>query len=406
MSIRNPVGYIVSQYPAVNHTFILREIRTLRSEGFDIRVVSIRCPDRPAESSSADESDEHRRTFSVFGAGVQHCIEAQVRTLASRPIPYLCTLWQAWKLAPRVSALFAYTAYFFEAVVAGDYLDRAGIRHAHTHFASTVVLLMAKLFPIRYSLTIHGPDEFNNVIGFHLAEKVEGAVFVSTISNYAASQVMRASDPKYWDKVHVARLGIDPAEFAPRRAPNRTDEGPWKLLFVGRLAPAKAQHLLLSAVAQLAMEGRRVHLTLVGSGPSQQSLVTWIDRLKLNSLVTLAGPCNHDRVIDYYRRTDIFTLASFAEGIPVVLMEAMAMEIPCVATWIMGIPELIDSGQNGLLVAPADVSSLARAITSLMDDPEQAARIGRAGREKIRTHFDLSTNTAQLGQLLERATSA
>jgi glycosyltransferase involved in cell wall biosynthesis len=399
------LGYLVSQYPAVNHTFILREIRTLRSLGFDIWAVSIRKPDRSPELLSEEEADECRRTFAVLGCGPLRVLRAHVSTLLRRPVRYVAAFWYAVRLGGSdLRRIVSHAFYFAEAVVAGEYLKRAGVRHFHTHFASTVSLIVARLFGIPFSATIHGSGEFNDVVGFNMAEKVAQSVFISTPSNYASSQAMRASDPRYWHKIHALPLGVDPEDFAA--PPPRSGSGSrrFQILCVGQLAPAKAHHMLIAAVGRLAAKGRNVGLTLVGEGPERGSLERMIAEENLGEVVHLAGLCNHDRVIEHYRQTDAFALASFAEGVPVVLMEAMAMEIPCVATWITGIPELIRNGTDGLLVPPADPEALSQALEKLMDDPALCARMGKSARERILERYDLKRNSARLGEMFLRYT--
>jgi glycosyltransferase involved in cell wall biosynthesis len=174
---------------------------------------------------------------------------------------------------------------------------------------------------------------------------------------------------------------------------------------VGRLAAAKAHHVLIAAVGRLVAKGRNVGLTIVGDGPERRSLEQAIAENNLGEVVHLAGSCNHDRVIEYYRQTDAFALASFAEGVPVVLMEAMTMEIPCVATWITGIPELIRNETDGLLVPPADPEALSEALERLMDDAALCARLGKSARERILERYDLRRNSARLGEMFRRYTA-
>jgi len=394
------LGYLVSQYPAVNHTFVLREVLALRELGFDISVVSIRQCDRPAESLSTDEAAESRRVYSVLGAGALQIFATNLRVLLRRPWGYLRGLGYAWKLTrgtPRL--LLAYSAYFAEAVVAGDYFERNGVLSVHTHFSSTVALIMARVYPIKYSLTVHGPGEFADGVGFHLSEKVAGATFVATISHYGSSQVMIACDPKYWRKIHTLRLGVDTVAFPPRAPRSRSSSDAFKLVFVGRLAPVKAQQILIEALAILRDRGRNAALTLVGEGPSRAALEALVQERHLSANVELVGACNHDRIADFYRDCDAFALASFAEGVPVVMMEAMAMEVPCIATWITGIPELVDAGVDGLLVPPADPTALADAVEQLMDNPDLAASLGAAGRVKVLSKYHLTKNTQELAKV-------
>ncbi len=391
------LGYLIAQYPAVNHTYILREVLALRRSGFDVRTVSVRRADRPGRSLSGDEAAEERRTFSVLGAGVWHALTVNVRVLARHPLRYLRGLAYAWALTrgtPRL--LVSYTVYFFEAVVAGHYFASCGVRSIHTHFASTVLLLLSRVFPIRYSMTLHGSGEFVDVVGFHLAEKVRHAQFVVTISHFGRSQVMNASASADWHKVVVVPLGVDTEEYAPRPRQPRAPAAALRLISVGHLSPVKGYPLLIEAVHQLRGRGTHVELTLVGDGPSRAELEALITQLALEGVVHLAGACNHDRVPDYLARSDVFALSSFLEGVPVVLMEAMAMGLPCVATRITGIPEIIDDGLDGLLVPPGSATHLAEAIGRLADDEALARRLGAAGREKVLARYVLGHNTQRL----------
>ena len=393
------LGYLVSQYPAVSHTFVLREVLALRRRGVDVRVVSVRRCDRPITALSAEEADEAKRTFSVMGAGALHALIANLRVLSRHPIGYVRGLLYAWALSrgtPRL--LVMYSCYFLEAVVAGNYFERQGVTAIHTHFSSTVLLILARILRVRYSLTAHGSGEFVDVVGFHLAEKVAGAIFVATVGQYGMSQVMNASDPAHWHKIVVLPLGVDVEAFRPRRVLQRDQNEPFRVLSVGRLSAPKGYPILIEAVALLRGRARDVRLTLVGEGPERTALEKLIAVRGLHDSVRLAGACNHDRVVDYYDSSDAFVLSSFLEGVPVVLMEAMAMELPCIATWITGIPEIIDSGIEGLLVPPATASAIADAVERLMDDPEGAGQLGNAARRKVVARYDLGRNVERLAE--------
>jgi glycosyltransferase involved in cell wall biosynthesis len=364
------LGYLVSQYPALSHTFVLREVLSLRRLGVDVCVVSVRMCDRPIAELSRDEAEEARRTFSVMGAGALHALIANVRVLFRHPIGYLRGLLYSWVLSRGTpSLLVMYTCYFLEAVVAGDYFERHRVTDVHTHFSSTVLLILARIFRVRYSLTAHGSGEFVDVVGFHLAEKVV-----------------------------VLPLGVDGDAFRPRNAPRRNPGEPFRLLSVGRLSAPKAYPILIAAVALLRERGRHVTLTLVGEGPQRAVLEQLIAHRGLGDFVGLAGACNHDRIVHFYESSDAFVLSSFVEGVPVVLMEAMAMELPCIATWITGIPEIIERDCEGLLVPPASPSVIADAVERLMDDPEQARRLGAAARRKVLAKYDLKRNVERLAE--------
>jgi colanic acid/amylovoran biosynthesis glycosyltransferase len=393
------LGYLISQYPALSHTFVLREVLSLRGQGVDVCVVSVRRCDRPPGDLSADEALEAQRTFSVMGAGYLHALSANVRVLLRHPLGYLRGLVYAWSLTrgtPRLVAM--YTFYFLEAVVAGAYFERQRVTDIHTHFSSTVLLILARIFRVRYSLTAHGSGEFVDVVGFHLAQKVSGATFVATVGQYGMSQVMNASDPRHWHKVVALPLGVDPDAFPPRKIRARAAGEPFRLISVGRLSAPKGFPVLIEAVALLRARGRNVELTLVGEGPERATLEPLIASRGLGNCVRLAGACNHDRVADYYQASDAFVLSSFLEGVPVVLMEAMAMELPCVATWITGIPEIIESGVDGLLVPPASAGAIADAVERLDEDPERGRQLGVAARHKVLAKYHLGRNVERLAE--------
>ena len=401
MSLR--LAYLVSQYPATSHTFILREIRALRAQGFDIQVVSVKPPDRPQEQLTPEEREEYSRTQVIKSGWAQLCA-IQPIVFLSRPSRYLQGLATAVNLAGwDLRRLAAHLAYFAEAVVAGRWITQSGISHIHSHFASTVALLAAHVYPLRLSLTIHGSDEFIDPDGFGMAKKVAASSLVFAISQFGRSQIMRFSDPPDWDKIVVVPLGVDPAVYSPR--PFRPQPEAFEILSVGRLAPVKGLPILLAAVQMLIGDGRKLRLRLVGDGPSRSALEAEIARRELTSHVRLAGSLAAPAVLALYRETDIFVQSSFAEGVPVVLMEAMAMEIPCVATRITGIPELIRDGVDGLLVTPSSSEELAQAIARLMDDPELRRRMGESARHQVVEHYNLSHNTAKLAEILQAVAS-
>jgi colanic acid/amylovoran biosynthesis glycosyltransferase len=392
------LGYLISQYPALSHTFVLREVRALRRRGVDVCVVSVRRCDRPPAELSADEAEEASRTFSVMGAGPWHALLANARIVCRHPIGYCRGLLYSWALSRATPKLIVmHTLYFLEAIVAGEHFERQQVTHIHTHFSSTVLLILSRIFRVRYSLTAHGSGEFVDVVGFHLAEKVAGAAFVATVGQYGMSQVMNASDPAHWHKVVVLPLGVDVDAFTPRR-PTRDPAEPFRLISVGRLTAPKGYPVLIEAVALLRQRGCNVRLTLVGEGPLRATLEQLIALRGLKDHVRLVGACNHARITEYYESSDAFVLSSFLEGVPVVLMEAMAMELPCVATWITGVPEIIEKDLEGLLVPPASAAAIAEAVERLMQDPQAARRLGSAARRKVIAKYHLERNVERLAE--------
>ncbi len=398
------LAYLVSRYPAVSHTFILREVLQLRAQGFELHVASINSPDRPSDRLTAEERAEAEATWYVKAAGAAGALRAHLATIATRPGAWLRGLAFALRLGGAdLKGLLYAVFYFIEAAMIGQWMQRCGVRHLHVHFATPaahVALIAAQMFPITYSITVHGPDEFYDVSQYRLTEKIHGASFICTIGAFARSQLMKLSPVTEWDKYEVSPLGVDPAAFSPR--PFRDEPEQFELICVGRLVPAKGQHILISAMELLARQGRNILLRLVGDGPDRPSLEAQVARLGLRERVIFEGAVNQDRIRDLYGRADLFVLASFAEGIPVVLMEAMAMEIPCVTTFITGIPELIRDQVDGLLVAPSGIEELAEAIGRLMDDAELRRRLGKQGRLRVMDRYDLNRNTMRLAEIFRR----
>lgn len=395
------IAYLISQYPAINHTFILREVRRLRASGIELHVISISSSDRPLEQLAPDEREEAAATYYVKSLGALKALEINLATFATRPISYVNGLLYALRLGGfDAKRTFSRLLYFAEAIMIGRWMERHQLSHVHIHFSSTVGLLVKRVFPVTMSLTVHGPVEFIDPAGSHLAEKVAASSFICAISNYARAKLMQASDSLHWEKIEVAPLGVDPQIFAPREFTENS--APFEVICVGRLAPVKAQHILVKAIGRLVAEGRDVRLRLVGDGPDRAGLEQSVAARGLAKHVIFEGWLNQERVQALYRQADAFALASFAEGVPVVLMEAMAMQIPCVATMIAGVPELIRNGVDGLLVAPSDDEELAGALRTLMDDASLCRRLGEAGRQRVIARYDLERNTEHLAKIFQR----
>lgn len=408
MSQPPALAYLVSQYPAASHTFILREVRRLRALGLRIEVASINDPDRESARLAEEEREEAAATYYVKSDGPRGAARAHGATLHARPRGYARGLLLALRLGGTdLKRLLYGIFYFVEAVMVGHWLTRRGFRHLHVHFATpaaTVGLIASRIFDIGFSMTVHGPDEFYDAPGYRLTEKIAGADFICCIGYYCRSQLMKLSAPAHWDKFEITPLGVDPSAFAPR--PFRERPAPFQILCVGRLVPAKGQHILVTALAALVASGQDARLRLVGDGPDRASLQAQVARLGLSERVVFEGVVNQDRIRAIYAEADCFALASFAEGIPVVLMEAMAMEIPCVTTFITGHPELIRDGIDGLLVAPSDEAALASAIATLIADPGRRRQLGEAGRRRVLEKYDLDVNTRHLAETLRRRLGA
>jgi len=397
------LAYLLSQYPAVSHTFFLSEIRELRKLGLTIEVASINRPDRSLSAMPEVESKEAEKTFYIKSAGAAWAAWIAAKTLLRRPRVFTRGLSAAlrlgrWDLNATLYAIF----YFAEALILGDWMRSRSLHHLHIHFCgpvATVGMLASAAWGFPYSLTVHGPDEFYDVEKFYLRQKVENANFILCISNFCRSQLMRIAAPEHWNKMHVVRLGIDPHVFFPMRH-ERELEGSLEILCVGRLVPSKGQLILLRACDLLIARGYSLRVRLVGAGPDRKLLEAFAADKGIP--VVFEGARNHKETRQLLGRADIFALASFAEGVPVALMEAMAMEIPCVSTSIAGIPELIREGLDGLLVTASSADALASAIQRLIEDRPLRRRLGVAGRKRVCEFYDLSQNVDSLARVFNQ----
>ena len=401
------MAYLVSQYPAISHTFILREVLALRQLGFEISVASINSADRPPAGMTKEEKQETERTLYVKRVPVLRLLACHLRQLLRSPSRYFAALFFALRSGGCDLRGVAYGFFYFaEAAVIAEWMRTLGLNHLHVHFAtpaSAVGLIVSRLSGCGLSITVHGPDEFYDVSRYRLAEKIAGASFLCAIGNFARSQLMKLSPVEHWSKFEVTPLGVDTASFSRQ---HRYHEAPFEILCIGRLVPAKGQHILISAVRELADRGRQVRLRFVGDGPDRQSLERQACAQCVDDLIVFEGSVNQDRIRDFYNRADAFVLPSFAEGIPVVLMEAMAMQLPCVTTRITGIPELIRDGIDGLLVVPSDEGELADAIERLIADPELRCSLACAGRKRVVERYNLSTNIRRLAEVFRRRLGA
>jgi colanic acid/amylovoran biosynthesis glycosyltransferase len=385
------LAYLISRYPLVSHAFILREVEALRALGVEIEPFTVVRADRD-EVIEETTRREDARTTALRPVALPRLAATHLAALARRPGGYVRALRRALALRRGgLRDLVWQLAYFAQGILLARGLRSRGLRHVHVHHANVAadVALYACAYDsgLTWSLTLHGPTELADVEGHRLAAKLGDARFVACISDYARSQAMALTAD--WDKLHTVRLGVDLTAFTPARRDGRA--GALRVLSVGRLAQQKGQAVLLRAIARA---GDGVELTLAGDGPLRGEL----ERVaaELGIAVEFAGAVGHDRIAELYARADVFCLTSFAEGIPVVLMEAMACELPVVAPAIMGIPELVED----VLVPPGRPDLVADALRALAADPERRAALGRAGREIVAARYDQAASARALRELL------
>ncbi len=396
------IAYLNTRYPSLSHTFIEREIRAVRASGLEVHPFSIRRPTPndclgPAHASAADE------TYYIFD-GITSLILSQFLALFTRPIRFVRTMFVAQQLSPPgVIARTRHFVYALEAIKLAREMHKRGLRHVHVHMANNgaAVAFLTCVFDrsITYSITIHGSNEFYDVHGVSLQNKVENALFVRCISSFSKAQIMVWCRPDFWDKLHIVHCGLEVADFPPR--PPLAD-GPLRILAVARFDPIKGLPLLLEACRQLSDDGIDWKLDLVGDGPTGAKLQATARELGISDRIHFAGAVGQDAIQKHYDTADVLVISSFMEGIPVVLMEAMAKQLAVVSTNIGGIPELIDPNVNGLLVPPAAPQRLACALKQLAHDRQLTARLGLAGRQRILEQFAAADTGSHMVDLFKQ----
>ena len=397
------IAYLLSQYPAISHTFFLNEVLAMRARGFLIETASINSIQQPAGGFPDVEMQEAAQTFYIKEAPKSAILATLLKTLFTRPGVILRGISAALRLRPWDIPGMGYALFYLvEAIILGDWMNRKGCTHLHVHFGgavATVGMLTSIAWGIPYSLTIHGPEEFYDVGSSFLEQKIRSATFVTCISHFCRSQLLKISPVAGWPKFHVCRLGVQTDVFVPVPAAPRDL---LHIINVGRLHPAKGQMILLNSFRELHRRGLPVRLSIVGDGSGMNALRDFIRQNGLEDSVTLHGSLSHPATRELLGTADLFVLPSFAEGVPVALMEAMSMEIACISTFVAGIPELIESGEQGLLVPPSSVQALTDAMAALLTDHHHRRRIAAAGRRKVLSNYDLSTNTSHLIGVFEQ----
>lgn len=389
------VAYLVSKYPAISHTFIEREILTLRSRGVQVHTFSVRaCP--PHELVSATMRREAAATTVLLQDVRRRFPAAHARLARSNPRAWSGGLGRALASGDRTARARLWQAFYFaEAVVLLDELRARGLRHVHVHFANVaadVARLAVHLGELidgpdagwRWTMTMHGPTEFEAVEKVDLAAKVVSAHRVACISDFCRSQLMRLVDPAHWRKLSIVHMGVDPTRYvAPASGRDAPRDRPLRLLYVGRLVAEKGAPVLIDAVAALRDAGVEVEARLIGSGPLEAAIRARASAAGIGDRIDLPGPIGQDDMLAHYHWADVFCLPSFQEGLPVVIMEALATQLPVVTTRIAAIPELVVDGLMGRVVSPGRADLVAEAIAELAAEPDARRCMGRRGREAV-----------------------
>jgi glycosyltransferase involved in cell wall biosynthesis len=396
------IAYLTGEYPRATDTFIQREVMVLREKGADVQTFSIRRPGNEHLVGS-EQKAERDRTYYILPAHPVTVLLSHLSFLLRSPGNYLHALKLAWSTRqPGLQGTLYQLFYFVEAGILAKQIREQQIQHLHNHLADsscTVAMLAAELGGFTYSFTIHGPYIFFAPYRWRLDEKIKRALFVCCISHFCRSQAMLFAPTEKWERMHIIHCGVNPKLFERVSC----DKPSKQLLYVGRLAAAKGLPILFQSLEKLKSSHRDIILTVVGDGEYRAELEQMSDRFGLTEQVKFVGYKSQAEVRQYLQQTDIFVLPSFAEGVPVVLMEAMAAGIPVVATQIAGISELVEEGISGYLVPPGDPVSLAQRIEILLGDHQLREQFGASGRLKVEQEFNLHEEVERLYRVMNSA---
>jgi len=401
------VAYLVNQYPHVTHSFIRREIVALESAGIAVERFTIRRP--PVNLVDAADLAELSRTRVVLGPGAPARLAfAVIAAACAAPAAFWAALRGAIRLGRRSErGVLRHLVYLAEACVLRDWLRRApDIRHLHAHFgtnSAAVAMLVRLLGGPRYSFTIHGPEEYDHPGELSLREKIDHAAAVVGVSDFGRSQIYRWIPYEQWPKVNVVHCGVDAAFLAAGPQPIADNR---RLVCVGRLAPQKGQLLILEALAALAAEGVPFEMVLAGDGPMRAVVERRIRELGLGASVRITGWVSNDVVRSELLGARAILMPSFAEGLPVALMEALALGRPAITTYVAGIPELVKDRVNGWLIPAGALEPLVAAIKEALATPAATlTEMGRAGAAAVAERHDVNREATRLVKMFLAAQS-
>jgi colanic acid/amylovoran biosynthesis glycosyltransferase len=393
------VAYFTNKYPAISHTFIRREIRAIEALGVAVSRYAL----RPSENLiDPQDKKEEAQTRYVLKAGAGEIARHFITMLITRPLAMGQAIRQTFKIGWHSErGILRHLIYVAEAAVLASWCSRDAIEHIHAHFgtnSAAVAMLASRLSGIPYSFTAHGPEEFDKQSLIGLEEKIRHCTFVVAICSYGRSQLYRYIERKLWHKVQVIHCGLEPAIFAAAKSPTVV----FRLVFVGRLSEQKGGLLLVEAARRLASQREDFELVLAGDGDMRADIDALIKSYNLQSRVRITGWIDAHRVQEEILAARALVLPSFAEGLPVVIMEAMALKRPIISTFVAGIPELVHPGEHGWLVPAGDVEALVDAMQDCLDAPvETLARMGEAAQKRVRLRHSVDIEAAKLVKLFE-----
>lgn len=395
------IGYVLSEYPKVSHTFIRREINALENAGIAVERFAIRGSneDLPDPADQAEES----RTRQVLASGFPAMLGAMLSVCLKTP----GRAFRAFMLATRMGRrgdrpIPVHWVYLLEAALIAKWVRESSVTHLHAHFGSNpaeVAMLAAELSGIGFSFTAHGTVETDNALAIKLPEKIRRAAFVVAVSEYGRAQMMRWIPVEHWRKIHIVHCGIG-TDFLDHPHSDVPDVD--QFVSVGRLSGEKGHLVLIEALAQVITRGRTCRLVMVGDGPLRPAIEHRCRELGIERFVTITGWQSGEAIREWLINSRALILPSFAEGLPVVIMESLALGRPVIATWVAGVPELVRDGQTGWLVPAGDATSLAQTMEACLTlTSAQTTAIGTAGRITVRKAHDAKIEGQKLVVLLQ-----
>jgi colanic acid/amylovoran biosynthesis glycosyltransferase len=393
------IAYLTNQYPHVRHTFIRREVVALEAHGVEVFRFSVR--DSGKDAVDPADRAEYGKTRALLAAGKLKLVAALAGDALTRPVRFFRAASRAVRFGRRSDrGVVRHLVYLAEACLLRRWLAAAGVDHLHVHFATNpaaVALFCRLLGGPAYSITIHGPEEWDRPEALSLKEKYEGATFVAAVSDFGRCQVYRWTALDYWPNVHVVRCGVDEAFLKADPEPVPATD---KLVLVAGLVEQKGHLLLIGALARVRDAGADFRMVLVGDGHLRPVLESRVKQLGLTDHVTFAGWQSNAEVREHLRTARALVMPSFAENLPVAMMEAMATGRPVLGTYIAGVPELVETGVNGWLVPAGNVEATAQAILQLLRTPvDELSRMGRAGADRVRVLHDATREAGRLKDL-------
>lgn len=399
------VAYFINQYPGISHSFIRREIQALERHGLTVTRFVI----RPSldEIISEEDREEFEKTRHITKTAPLALVGAMARAFFKAPVDSVSMFVKAVRLGRCSEAgLLRHLFYFAEALVLADWMRAGGLRHVHAHFgtnASMIAMLASGIGKFTFSSTVHGPEEFEKHAQISLEDKLAASAFTVAISNYGAAQLKKISDPAQWPKIRIVHCGVERSFYE-----DAVDDPPdnHKAVCVGRLCAEKGQIDLVRAAAIVSRKFPRFGVDLIGDGPMRQSIEAEIRDLNLGETVSLAGWKTPSEVKTAIEGARLFVLPSYAEGLPVSIMEAMSLRRPVVSTYIAGIPELVIDGKTGWLAPAGDVEAIAAAIEASLDlDREAYLQMTHDAFARVTARHNIDVETQKLARLFSEAMS-